>query len=54
MEEAGWITAEWMRTENNRRARIYRLTRAGNKQLTAETERWTNFSAGVTRVLRLA
>src|SRR5580693_7545266 len=44
MEEAGWITAEWMVTENKRRARIYQMTRAGKKQLTAETDRWTNFS----------
>ncbi|MBV8898216.1 MAG: PadR family transcriptional regulator [Acidobacteriaceae bacterium] len=54
MEEAGWISAEWQVTENKRRARIYRLTRAGTKQLAAETERWSNFSAGVARVLRLA
>lgn len=54
MEEAGWITAEWKVTENKRRARIYRISRAGNKQLTAETERWSNYSAGVARVLRLA
>src|ERR1700685_1348222 len=54
MEEAGWITAEWKVTENRRRARIYRISRAGNKQLAAETERWSNYSAGVTRVLRLA
>jgi transcriptional regulator len=54
MEEAGWIAAEWMVTENKRRARIYRISRAGTKQLAAETERWTNFSAGVARVLRHA
>ncbi len=54
MEEAGWITAEWMVTENKRRARIYRMTRAGKKQLAAETERWTSFSTGVARVLRHA
>jgi len=54
MEEAGWISAEWQVTENKRRARIYRLTRAGTKQLAAETERWSSFSAGVARVLRLA
>jgi len=54
MEEAGWIGAEWMLTENNRRARIYQLTRAGRKQLTAETERWNSFSGGVARVLRHA
>ncbi|HLK63292.1 MAG TPA: PadR family transcriptional regulator [Bryobacteraceae bacterium] len=54
MEEAGWITAEWMITENKRRARIYRISRTGLKQLAAETENWNTFSAGVTRVLRHA
>lgn len=54
MEEGGWITASWTVTENKRRARIYQLTRAGKKQLAAETERWTSFSAGVARVLRHA
>jgi PadR family transcriptional regulator PadR len=54
MEEIGWITASWTVTENKRRARIYQLTRAGKKQLAAETERWTSFSAGVARVLRHA
>jgi PadR family transcriptional regulator, regulatory protein PadR len=54
MEEAGWITASWTVTENKRRARIYQMTRAGKKQLAAETERWTSFSAGVARVLRHA
>jgi PadR family transcriptional regulator PadR len=54
MEEAGWIAAEWMVTENKRRARIYRINKAGTKQLAAETERWNSFSAGVTRVLRHA
>jgi transcriptional regulator len=54
MEESGWISADWTITENKRRARIYQLTRAGKKQLAAETERWTGFSAGVARVLRHA
>lgn len=54
MEEAGWITAGWTVTENKRRARIYQMTRAGKKQLAAETERWTGFSTGVARVLRHA
>jgi transcriptional regulator len=54
MEEAGWITAEWVVTENKRRARTYRINRAGTKQLTAERENWNSFSAGVSRVLRLA
>src|ERR1700716_3652199 len=54
MEEAGWITAEWAVTENKRRARIYRISRAGTKQLRAETERWDRFSNGVARVLQHA
>jgi len=54
MEEIGWITASWTVTENKRRARLYQMTRAGKKQLAAETERWTNFSSGVARVLRHA
>ncbi len=54
MEEAGWIAAEWKVTENKRRARIYRINRAGAKQLAEETERWSSFSAGVARVLRHA
>src|SRR3954470_18867004 len=43
MEEAGWITAEWVITENKRRARIYRISRQGTKQLLAERERWNRF-----------
>ena len=54
MEEAGWITAEWMITEKKRRARIYKMTPAGRKQLAAETQRWNSFSNGVARVLRHA
>jgi PadR family transcriptional regulator PadR len=54
MEEIGWITASWTVTENKRRARLYQMTRAGKKQLAAETERWTSFSTGVARVLRHA
>ncbi len=54
MEEASWITAEWAVTENKRRARMYRINRAGTKQLEAEKEKWSTFSAGVARVLRMA
>ena len=54
MEEAGWITAEWAVTENKRRARIYRINPAGTKHLKLETDRWSNFSSGVARVLRHA
>jgi transcriptional regulator len=51
MEEAGWIAADWTITENKRRARLYRMTRAGTKQLAAEADRWQTFSSGVARVL---
>ena len=54
MEELGWIAAEWKMSETNRRARFYRVTKAGKKQLTSEAERWLSFSAGVARVLRHA
>jgi DNA-binding PadR family transcriptional regulator len=54
MEEAGWIAAEWVVTENNRRARMYSLNKAGAKQLAAERDRWARFSGGVSRVLRYA
>ena len=54
MEEAGWIAAEWTVTENKRRARIYRVTRGGEKQLAEERAGWTRFSTGVARVLRHA
>jgi transcriptional regulator len=54
MEEAGWITAESVVTENKRRARVYEMTRAGRKQVAAETERWNSLANGVARVLRHA
>jgi len=54
MEEAGWITAESVVTENKRRARVYQITRAGRKQAAAETERWQSLADAVGRVLRHA
>ena len=51
MEEQGLIEAEWGPTENNRRAKLYRLTPKGREQLTAETEQWARFSAAVSKVL---
>jgi PadR family transcriptional regulator, regulatory protein PadR len=54
MEELGWIAAEWRMSETNRRARFYRVTNAGRKQLRSESERWASFSAGVSRILRHA
>ncbi len=51
MELAGWIVGSWGTTENNRRARVYRLTRAGRRQLARETDRWHAIAGGVAAVL---
>ena len=52
MEEAGWIAAEWHMTANSRRARIYRLTRAGQKRLNEEQDKWDRLTEAVGKVLR--
>jgi transcriptional regulator len=54
LEERGWIAAEWGASENNRRARFYRLTPAGRRQLEDETASWEEFVLAVNRVLRTA
>ncbi|MGD0696145.1 MAG: PadR family transcriptional regulator [Terriglobia bacterium] len=54
MEEAGWIRAEWVTKDTGRRARLYELTAAGKKQLTAEEWRWQAVTLAVSRVLRMA
>ena len=51
LERAGWLDAEWRQTENARRARFYTLTRAGRKQLLAETESWERMTALMARLL---
>src|ERR1700693_2925800 len=51
LEQRGWITSEWGSSENNRRARFYEITRAGKKQLAAETESWERTVAIMTRML---
>ena len=51
MERKGWIDAEWGSSELNRRAKFYRLTPKGRKQLAAETEQWARFAAAVSKVL---
>ena len=51
LEQKGWIASEWGTSENNRRARFYSITRAGRKQLTAETENWARTVAMVKRLL---
>lgn len=54
LERQGWIAAEWGSSDNNRRAKYYRLTGAGQKQLAAETENWERLSWAVARVLQMA
>jgi transcriptional regulator len=54
LEQQGWIEAWWGDSDHNRRARFYRLTRAGRAQLAEETANWTRMSAAVERVLRFA
>jgi DNA-binding PadR family transcriptional regulator len=51
LEQKGWINREWGTSENNRRARFYGITRAGRKQLAAETESWARTVAMMTRML---
>ncbi len=51
LEGKGWIEAEWGTSDNNRRARFYKLTRSGRKQLTEETSQWRKMAAAIGRVL---
>jgi transcriptional regulator len=52
LERAGALDAEWRQTENSRHAKFYTLTRAGRRQLEAETADWTRRAAAVARLLR--
>src|SRR5687767_9509089 len=54
MEEKGWIEAEWGQSENNRRAKFYRLTRAGRKQLDAEEQIWNRVAQAIGSVIKSA
>jgi PadR family transcriptional regulator PadR len=54
LEHQGWIEAEWGVSELGRRARFYRLTVAGRKQLEVESRNWDKISAAIGRVMRLA
>jgi PadR family transcriptional regulator PadR len=51
MEREGWIRAEWGMSELGRKAKFYRLTAAGRRQLARETAQWARFAAVVSRVL---
>src|SRR6059036_4138864 len=52
LENRGWISSFWGTSENNRRARYYRLTHAGRKQLAVETSRWEQMVMAIGRLLR--
>ena len=54
LEDRGWIASFWGTSENNRRARYYRLTATGRKQLTAEMSRWDRVVRAINQVLRPA
>lgn len=52
LEQQGWIEAEWAASENNRRAKYYKLTAAGRKALRAETSQWERLSAAISLVVK--
>ena len=54
LEHQGWIKSEWGVSELGRRARFYRLTASGRKQLELETENWARLAAAIGRVLEMA
>jgi PadR family transcriptional regulator PadR len=54
MEEAGWLTSFWGDSENNRRAKFYRRTKAGERQLGIETKEWTTIARAIANALRSA
>jgi transcriptional regulator len=52
MEEAGWLSSAWGESENNRRARFYRLTKTGHRQLGQETAQWNRVVLAMTSALK--
>jgi PadR family transcriptional regulator PadR len=53
LRQQGWIAAEWGTSENNRKAKFYRITKRGRKQLEVETQNWERIAGVIGRVLRL-
>ena len=53
LERAGWLDAEWSVTENSRRAKVYKLTRAGKKQLENQTADWSRRVSAISRLLKV-
>ena len=54
LEQHGWIDAEWGESDNNRRAKYYRITRDGRRALKEEAAQWERLSAAITGIVRLA
>ena len=54
LQRQGWITSEWKTTENNRRARYYRLTASGRRQVTVEQREWERLSQAVNLVMQMS
>jgi PadR family transcriptional regulator PadR len=52
MEEAGWLSSSWGESESNRRAKFYRLTAAGRRQLEAETKQWNTIALAIANALK--
>lgn len=52
MEEAGWLASSWGESENNRRAKYYKLTKAGQRQLQTEAEEWNRISVAIANALQ--
>ena len=52
LELQGWIASKWEISERNRRAKVYRITAAGQRQLQREQSKWTSFVKAITRVMR--
>ena len=52
LEHEGWIASEWGQSENNRRAKYYRLTAAGRRRLQSETEKWDHMAEAINAILR--
>lgn len=54
MEERGWVSSEWGVSDNNRRAKFYKLTRSGRKELDDQSANWDRVSQAITRILQTA
>ena len=52
LEEQGWVESEWRRSENNRKAKFYKLTTTGRAQLRAESATWARFATAIAKVLQ--